>query len=69
MAATVEIKTGRGRILKYLFSPLAEVASEAMQEDEKLFRVSQWLMGRSIWSAVLQTATHPYWMPRAPVMT
>lgn len=32
MAATVEIKTGKRRILEYLFSPLAEVASEAMQE-------------------------------------
>ncbi|MGY5775164.1 HlyD family type I secretion periplasmic adaptor subunit [Rhizobium sp. LEGMi135b] len=32
MAATVEIRTGKRRILEYLFSPLAEVASEAMQE-------------------------------------
>ncbi|MQB34255.1 hypothetical protein A6U85_30425 [Agrobacterium sp. 13-626] len=32
MAATVEIKTGKRWILEYLFSPLAEIASEAMQE-------------------------------------
>ena len=32
MAATVEVKTGKRRILEYLFSPLAEVASEAMKE-------------------------------------
>jgi hemolysin D len=32
MAATVEIKTGKRRILEYLFSPLAEIASESMQE-------------------------------------
>jgi hemolysin D len=32
MAATVEVKTGNRRILEYLFSPLAEVTSEAMQE-------------------------------------
>jgi hemolysin D len=32
MATTVEIKTGKRRILEYLFSPLAEVTSEAMQE-------------------------------------
>lgn len=32
MAVTVEIKTGKRRILEYLFSPLAEIASEAMQE-------------------------------------
>jgi hemolysin D len=32
MAATTEIKTGKRRILEYLFSPLTEVASEAMQE-------------------------------------
>jgi hemolysin D len=32
MATTVEIKTGERRILEYLFSPLAEITSEAMQE-------------------------------------
>ncbi|MGA1802214.1 HlyD family type I secretion periplasmic adaptor subunit [Rhizobium sp. HT1-10] len=32
MATTVEIKTGKRRILEYLFSPLAEITSEAMQE-------------------------------------
>ncbi|NTG84520.1 HlyD family type I secretion periplasmic adaptor subunit [Rhizobium rhizogenes] len=32
MAATVEIKTGKRRILEYLFSPLAEVTSQAMHE-------------------------------------
>ena len=32
MAASVEIKTGRRRIMDYLFSPLAEVASEALHE-------------------------------------
>ena len=32
MAVTVEIKTGRRRILEYLFSPLVEVASEAGKE-------------------------------------
>lgn len=32
MAVTVEIMTGRRRILEYLFSPIAEVASEAMHE-------------------------------------
>ena len=32
MAVSVEVKTGSRRILEYLFSPLAEVASEAMQE-------------------------------------
>jgi hemolysin D len=32
MAATVEIKTGKRRILEYLFSPLAEISSEAMGE-------------------------------------
>lgn len=32
MSVTVEIKTGQRRILEYLFSPLAEVASEAMKE-------------------------------------
>ncbi|MBY5540684.1 hypothetical protein HFO60_11665 [Rhizobium leguminosarum] len=32
MSVTVEVKTGSRRILEYLCSPLAEVASEAMQE-------------------------------------
>ncbi len=32
MAATAEIKTGRRRILEYLFSPMVEVTSQAMQE-------------------------------------
>jgi len=32
MAVSVEVKTGRRRIIEYLFSPLAEVASEAMHE-------------------------------------
>ncbi len=32
MSVTVEIKTGQRRILEYLFSPLAEVSSEAMKE-------------------------------------
>lgn len=32
MAVSVEIKTGRRRILEYVFSPLVEVASGAMQE-------------------------------------
>lgn len=32
MAVTVEIKTGRRRILEYLFSPIAKVGSEAMGE-------------------------------------
>ncbi|MCO5964808.1 HlyD family type I secretion periplasmic adaptor subunit [Sinorhizobium meliloti] len=32
MAVTVEIKTGKRRILEYLFSPIAEVTSEAMTE-------------------------------------
>ncbi len=32
MAVSVEIKTGRRRILEYLFSPLVEVASEAWRE-------------------------------------
>jgi hemolysin D len=32
MAATVEIKTGKRRILEYLFSPIAEISSEAMHE-------------------------------------
>lgn len=32
MAVSVEIKTGRRRILEYLFSPFAEVASRAMHE-------------------------------------
>jgi hemolysin D len=32
MSVTVEIKTGKRRILEYLFSPLAEIASGAMNE-------------------------------------
>lgn len=32
MAVTVEIKTGKRRILEYLFSPIAEVTSQAMGE-------------------------------------
>lgn len=32
MTVTIEIKTGQRRILEYLFSPLAEVASGAMKE-------------------------------------
>ncbi|KGE80715.1 HlyD family type I secretion periplasmic adaptor subunit [Agrobacterium pusense] len=32
MSVTVEIKTGERRILEYLFSPLAEIASGAMKE-------------------------------------
>ncbi|MBY5589300.1 hypothetical protein HFO49_17680 [Rhizobium leguminosarum] len=32
LSVTVEVKTGSRRILEYLYSPLAEVASEAMQE-------------------------------------
>ncbi len=32
MAVTVEIKTGKRRIIEYLFSPLLEVANEAMKE-------------------------------------
>lgn len=32
MAVTIEIKTGQRRILEYLFSPLAEIASSAMNE-------------------------------------
>lgn len=32
MAVTVEIKTGKRRILEYLFSPLAEISSQAMGE-------------------------------------
>ncbi|NTA59830.1 HlyD family type I secretion periplasmic adaptor subunit [Agrobacterium tumefaciens] len=32
MAVTVEIKTGQRRILEYLFSPLAQITSEAMTE-------------------------------------
>ncbi len=32
MSVSVEIKTGRRRILEYIFSPLVEVASEAMRE-------------------------------------
>jgi hemolysin D len=32
MAVTVEIKTGRRRILEYLFSPLVEIASQAIHE-------------------------------------
>lgn len=30
MVATVEIATGRRRILEYLFSPVAEISYEAM---------------------------------------
>ncbi|MGM4884787.1 HlyD family type I secretion periplasmic adaptor subunit [Rhizobium sp. 62_C5_N11_2] len=32
MSVTVEVKTGSRRILEYLYSPLAEISSEAMQE-------------------------------------
>ncbi len=32
MAATAEIKTGKRRILEYLFSPIIEVTSQSMQE-------------------------------------
>lgn len=32
MAVSVEVKTGSRRILEYLFSPIAEVSSEAMKE-------------------------------------
>ncbi len=32
MAVTIEVKTGKRRILEYLFSPLAEISSEAMKE-------------------------------------
>lgn len=32
MSVTVEVKTGQRRILEYIFSPLAEISSEAMQE-------------------------------------
>lgn len=32
MAATTEIKTGKRRILEYLFSPIVEVTSQSMQE-------------------------------------
>jgi hemolysin D len=32
MSVTVEVRTGKRRIIEYLFSPLAEVTSEAMQE-------------------------------------
>ncbi|RCW81284.1 hypothetical protein C7476_111146 [Phyllobacterium bourgognense] len=32
MSVTVEVKTGKRRILEYLFSPLAEISSQAMQE-------------------------------------
>lgn len=32
MAVTVEIKTGKRRILEYLFSPLVEITSQAMRE-------------------------------------
>lgn len=32
MGVTVEIKTGQRRILEYLFSPLAQISSEAMGE-------------------------------------
>ena len=31
-AVTVEIKTGRRRIIDYIFSPLVKVASTAMKE-------------------------------------
>lgn len=32
MAVTVEVKTGKRRILEYLFSPLVEITSQAMRE-------------------------------------
>jgi hemolysin D len=32
MAVTAEIKTGRRRILEYVFSPVVEVAETAMHE-------------------------------------
>ena len=32
MAVTVEIKTGKRRILEYLFSPLVETSSRALRE-------------------------------------
>jgi hemolysin D len=32
MAATVEVKTGRRRILEYIFSPMVEIASNALKE-------------------------------------
>ena len=32
MAVTVEIKTGSRRILEYVFSPLVEIAAQAMKE-------------------------------------
>ncbi|AGS20616.1 HlyD family type I secretion periplasmic adaptor subunit [Rhizobium etli] len=32
MSVTVEVKTGNRRILEYLYAPLAEISSEAMQE-------------------------------------
>jgi hemolysin D len=32
MAVSVEVKTGRRRIIDYIFSPLVEVTSEAMKE-------------------------------------
>ncbi|MGO7672947.1 hypothetical protein ACC817_23520 [Rhizobium ruizarguesonis] len=32
MSVTVEVNTGSRCILEYLYSPLAEIASEAMQE-------------------------------------
>ncbi|MBA8879535.1 HlyD family type I secretion periplasmic adaptor subunit [Phyllobacterium myrsinacearum] len=32
MSVTVEVRTGKRRIIEYLFSPLAEVSSQAMQE-------------------------------------
>ena len=32
MAATVEVKTGKRRILEYVFSPLVETVSSAMKE-------------------------------------
>jgi hemolysin D len=32
MAVSVEIATGHRRILEYIFSPLVEIASQAMKE-------------------------------------
>lgn len=32
MAVTVEVKTGKRRILEYLISPISQVTSEAMTE-------------------------------------
>lgn len=32
MSVSVEVKTGKRRILEYLFSPISEVTSQAMQE-------------------------------------